>query len=333
MRFPILDEVIRGDTTDIYFRNTKHVLGQLGLDPEVGIKIFCREEGTFCGIKQVLQLLEDIHFEGSVSSLVEGDLISKGESVLEIYCNYSQFCIYETAILGILASSTGWATAARRIVNAARHKPVVCFGSRHIHPNVSSIMDWCAIVGGCVSSSSPLGADLAGTTPSGTMPHSFVLIVGDTVEAFRAYNKHMDWKSPRIVLVDTFKDEAEETLRLARTNLVSSAPMRLDGIRLDTPSDRGGVTLPLVWEIRERLDLDGFSDVKITVSGGFNEEKIRMFEAGNAPVDAYGVGSSISGAKPIDFTADLREIDGKPIAKRGRVPGHMGENDRLRKVL
>jgi|GEM_PF-2517132 nicotinic acid phosphoribosyltransferase len=38
-------------------------------------------------------------------------------------------------------------------------------------------------------------------------------------------------------------------------------------------------------------------------------------------VDTFAVGSYISGAKPIDFTADLHEIDGKPIAKHGRTPG------------
>ncbi len=43
------------------------------------------------------------------------------------------------------------------------------------------------------------------------------------------------------------------------------------------------------------------------------------------------MGSYISGAAPIDFTADIKEIDGRPIAKRGRIPGRT-PSPRLRPV-
>ena len=61
-------------------------------------------------------------------------------------------------------------------------------------------------------------------------------------------------------------------------------------------------------------------------------ERIRQFVEAGAPVDAFGVGSYISGAKPIDFTADLHEIEGKPIAKRGRIPG-ITPNPRLKRII
>jgi nicotinate phosphoribosyltransferase len=51
-----------------------------------------------------------------------------------------------------------------------------------------------------------------------------------------------------------------------------------------------------------------------------------------APVDGFGVGSYITSAKPIDFTADLHEIEGKPVAKRGRIPG-ITPNPRLKRVM
>ena len=58
-------------------------------------------------------------------------------------------------------------------------------------------------------------------------------------------------------------------------------------------------------------------DVKIVVSGGFNAERIRAFEAAHVPVDAYGVGSAlIRGSN--DFTADVVLVDGRPCAKVGR---------------
>ena len=73
--------------------------------------------------------------------------------------------------------------------------------------------------------------------------------------------------------------------------------------------------------MRARLDLEGFEHVRIVVSGGLSPERIAYFKEAEAPVDSYAVGSYISGATPIDFTGDIKEIDGRPIAKRGRIPG------------
>ena len=132
---------------------------------------------------------------------------------------------------------------------------------------------------------------------------------------------------PRISLVDTFKDEAEESLRVAR-----ELGDRLNGVRLDTPGERGRVTVDLVKEVRARLDLAGFSKVRIIVSGGLDQERIRHFIDTGAPVDGFGVGSYISGARPIDFTADIHEVEGRPIAKRGRIPG-ITTNPRLKRIM
>jgi nicotinate phosphoribosyltransferase len=236
------------------------------------------------------------------------------------------FGLYETAILGMLAQSTGWATAARQCVEAAAPEPVISFGARHVHPDITDVLDYAAIVGGCVGASTPAGARLAGLSPTGTMPHSLVLIFGDTVAAADAFDRDLEPEVPRIVLVDTFKDEAEESLRVAE-----ALGERLYGIRLDTPTERGRVTPDLVHEVRARLDQAGHGQVRIVVSGGLTPERIGYFKAAGAPVDSYAVGSYISGATPIDFTGDIKEIDGRPIAKRGRIPG-LTPSPRLRPV-
>jgi nicotinate phosphoribosyltransferase len=80
------------------------------------------------------------------------------------------------------------------------------------------------------------------------------------------------------------------------------------------------------------LDQAGFKHIRIFVSGGIDPERISHFIESGVPVDGFGVGSYISGAKPIDFTADLHAIEGKPIAKRGRTPG-ITPNPRLKRVL
>jgi nicotinate phosphoribosyltransferase len=151
--------------------------------------------------------------------------------------------------------------------------------------------------------------------------------MGDTVKATLAFDRHMPPEISRVSLVDTFKDEAEESLRVAQ-----ALGDRLKSVRLDTPGERGRVTPDLVKEVRARLDLAGFNKVGILVSGGLNPERITHFLESGAPVDGFGVGSYISGAAPVDFTADLHEVEGKPVAKRGRIPG-ITPNPRLKRVL
>ena len=78
-----------------------------------------------------------------------------------------------------------------------------------------------------------------------------------------------------------------------------------------------GVVPELVAMVRDALDREGFTHVKIVVSGGFDSERIAKFERSGSPVDAYGVGSSLMRGE-YDFTADVVLLDGKPCAKVGR---------------
>jgi nicotinate phosphoribosyltransferase len=78
-----------------------------------------------------------------------------------------------------------------------------------------------------------------------------------------------------------------------------------------------GVNPELVNHVRSELDSFGHEDVKIIVSGGFNEAKIREFERLRLPVDAYGVGASLIHGD-YAFTADIVTVNGKPQSKVGR---------------
>lgn len=325
-------EILSGESSDVYFSRAEEILSRESLDPVVVMEVFGRRDAVLCGIDEAKVLLADVlsangHAdESTVEALADGDAISPKEVVLRIRARYRAFGLFETALLGIMAQSTGWATAARECVAAAAPDPVISFGARHVHPEISDTLDYAAIVGGCVGASTSAGARLAGLAPTGTMPHSLVLIFGDTVKAAEAFDRHMPPDVPRIVLVDTFHDEAEEALRVAH-----ALGDRLYGVRLDTPMERGRVTPDLVREVRARLDQEGYGHVRIIVSGGLNPERITFFKGERAPVDSYAVGSYIAGAKPIDFTGDLKEIDGHPIAKRGRIPG-LTDSPRLQRL-
>ncbi len=328
-KFEPAEAVLSGETADVYFARTIEILRREGIDPMATMEVFASRAGVFCGIDEVKALLSRVLPEGKreVWALAEGETMAAKEVVLRITAPYQSYGMYETAIDGILAHCSGWATAARECVEAARGIPVVSFGARHVYPSVVGIMDYAAVVGGCAGCSSIAGAKLAGIEPAGTIPHALILIIGDTVKATLAFDKHMPAGVPRVSLVDTFKDEAEESLLVAK-----ALGEKLDAVRLDTPPERGRVTPGLVREVRARLDLAGFKKVKIFASGGIDVERIKQFVAEGAPVDGFGVGSYISGARPIDFTADLHEVAGKPIAKRGRVPG-ITPNPRLKRIL
>ncbi len=307
------EEIIKGVTSDLYFVRTRELLSHAGREStSVVAEIFTTRSGILCGTEEALRLLQGKKV--SLWAVPEGEEIKAKDVVMRIDGSYDEFAMYETSLLGILASSSGWATAAWECKKAAGDKPVFCFGARHLHPAVAPVMERASVIGGIDNCSCILGAKLLGREPIGTVPHAAVLIMGDTVETALLYDQVMPEGSPRIILVDTFKDEAEETLRVAE-----ALGSRLDGVRLDTPGERGGVTPGLVQEVRARLDQQGFSHVQIFVSGGVNPERIAVLSEAGA--DAFGVGSFISAAHPLDMTMDLKEIEGRSLAKRGRIPG------------
>ncbi len=327
--FEIRRPVLVGDTADIYLQRTQTILRNEGVNPVVTMEFRPERDGVFCGLSEVQALLTRILPEtgSEVWAIAEGETVEAKEVPLRVKAPYGSIGMYETAICGILASCTGWATAARECVEAAGEVPVFALGARHVHPNVAANLDYASVTGGCVSCTTIQGARLAGVTPAGNMPHALVLLMDDTVMAMEAFDRHMPQEVPRVALVDTFKDEAEESLNVAR-----ALREKLRGIRLDTPIERGGVTVDLVNEVRSRLDQGDFRHVEIMVTGGFSAGRIREFVEAETPVDSFGVGAYIASSPPNPFTADIHEIEGRAVAKRGRTPG-VTQNANLDRVM
>lgn len=320
------DELLAGWTTDIYFLKTRDVLRAAGLlETPVVAEVFTRKSGLFAGLEEVLRLFRTLPNPPEVEAIKEGSFFEAKEVVMRIKGTYESFGLYETVLLGMLASSTGWATAARECVDAADGRDVLCFGARHVHPAVAPVMERAAKIAGCSAMSCILAAKLCGEEPKGTIPHAAILLVGDTVKLAKLYDAQIPAEEPRIVLVDTFKDEAEETMRV-----VECLGDKLSGIRLDTPGERGGVTPDLVREIRWRLDKAGCEKVQVIATGGITPDRIRLMNEAGANV--YGVGSYITHGASRDMTMDIKMVDGRPLAKRGRLPGIV-PNPKLERVL
>jgi len=319
------EEIQKAETSDVYFERTKEILEKEGLSnihvtAEITTGSLPKnwEYGILAGVEEASHLLEGLNVR--VRSFPEGTLFrpvdSSGvrEPVMVIEGRYLDFCLYETPLLGLLCQASGIATMASRVRRAAGTKTVFSFGIRRAHPALAPMIDRACYIGGFDAVSSMIGAKLLSKNPTGTMPHSLIIAIGDQVRAWKSFDKYMPKDVPRIALVDTYYDEKTEAIMAAE-----ALGKALYGVRLDTPSSRRGNFPEIVKEVRWELDSRGFKDVKIFVSGGLDDESVRVLSATGA--DGFGVGTSVSNAPSVDFAMDIVEKEGKSVAKRGKLGG------------
>jgi len=308
------EEIKSGMATDVYFLRTEEILEKKGINPQVVAEVTASSLdgwGVLCGLEDVSKLLEGLPID--VYSMDEGCVFYEREPVLRIEGQYLDFARYETSILGFLCQESGIATKAAKIKYAARDKNVISFGTRRQHPALAAVVERSAMIGGMDGISNVSGGKMIGIEPAGTIPHALIIAMGDQREAWKAFDELMPAGVPRTMLVDTYYDEKTEAIAAADT-----LKERLDAVRLDTPSSRKGNFKEIIREVRWELDIRGYEDVGIFVSGGMDEEDI--YELRDL-VDGFGVGSCVAGAKPIDLALDIVEMDGIPCAKRGKYGG------------
>jgi nicotinate phosphoribosyltransferase len=305
------------------------------------MQVFQKRESVLGGIDEavaVLKLCTD--WEAlEVHALYEGDQISPMETVMTIEGDYSLFAHLETVYLGCLARRSLIMRNVHAVVEAAHGKPILFFPARHDHWLVQTGDGWAAHVAGAIGVSTDAQASWWGGRGVGTVPHGLIAAFGgDTVAASRAFAERFGDEMNVTVLVDFENDSVRTALEVAE-----ALGDKLWGVRLDTSErmvDRAlwdrmgefrptGVNPELVRLVRDALDDGGHQRVQIVVSGGFDSVKIRQFEQLGAPVDAYGVGSSLVRGEN-DFTADVVRLEGRPTAKAGR---RFNPNSRLERVV
>ena len=317
-------DVRSGYTMDVYFERTKRILEERGLGDT---KVWAEFTGSvlpdkwpwavFCGLEEVLRLTEGMPID--ISSVPEGTIFTARSQnsvripLMSIYGAYTDFGITETSILGMLCQPSGIATKAARIKIAAKGKTVFAFGNRRMHPAISGVIDRSAYIGGCDAVSSRMGGEIIGKEPLGTTPHALMLMMGSNEVAFKAFDEIIEPGVPRIMLIDTFSDERTGAMDACK------AVKDLKGVRLDTPGSRRGNFKELINEVRWELDMNGYKDVGIIVSGGLDEGTVA--EIADTCVTGFGVGTSISNAPTMDLSMDLVEKDGVPLSKRGKFGG------------
>jgi nicotinate phosphoribosyltransferase len=140
-----------------------------------------------------------------------------------------------------------------------------------------------------------------------------MLMMGSDEAAFKAFDETIEKNVPRIMLIDTFSDEREASIKACE--IIKD----LKGVRMDTPSSRRGSFKEIIQEVRWELDSKGYKDVKIIASGGLDENSIRDLMVSG--VSGFGVGTSISNAPTLDISMDLVCKNGSSISKKGKFGG------------
>jgi len=347
-----VDRLRAGYYSDAYFNYTKEVLERDQLHRSVVMQVFQKQAGAVLGgVDEAIAILklcagrfadpdaQERWIDGwpqlRVRALYDGDEAGSWETVMTIEGDYSLFAHLETVYLGVLSRRTLISTNVRRVVQAAAGKPILFFPARFDHYRVQTGDGYAAQVAGAIGVSTDAQASWWGGRGIGTVPHGLIAACnGDTVEASRRFADRFYPDVNVVALVDFDNDCVGTSLACAR-----ALGERLWGVRLDTSEtmvDRSlwdcmgrfrptGVNPELVQAVRSALDAEGFTGVRIVVSGGFDAARISDFERAGVAADAYGVGSSLLRGNT-DFTADVVMVDGRPCAKAGRG---LRENPRL----
>jgi nicotinate phosphoribosyltransferase len=325
-----VEKMKAGYYTDAYFNFARETLLGDGRRPRVLMQVFQKHHSVLGGMDEAIAILKlcSHDWEGvEVHALYDGDPIEPWETVMTIEGDYTLFAHLETVYLGTLARRTLVSTNVRRVVEAAHGKPILYFPARHDHHLVQTGDGYAAHVAGAIGVSTDAQSSWWGGRGTGTVPHALIACYGG--DTALAGSKFAEWAPPEmnvVVLVDYDNDSVRTAVQAAR-----ALGERLWGVRLDTSRqlvdrslwdelgdfDPRGVNERLVWKVRQALDEEGFSRVRIVVSGGFDVERIRAFEQAGVPVDAYGVGSALIRGEN-DFTSDVVMVDGREVAKVGR---------------
>ncbi len=310
-------DIIDGKITDVYFERTLKILKAKGINPVVKAEFIAKSLpdnwpwGIFAGLEEAMYLMKRLPIK--VRAMKEGTIFYPYEPVMEIEGKYQDFCVYETAILGLICQASGIATKAARFKKLAGDKLVISFGARRMHPILAPMIERNAYIGGCDGVAVIKSGEIIGEDPMGTIPHALIICVGTTVDAIKAFDEVIEPKFKRVALIDTFLDEKFECL-----NVAEAMGKKLFAVRFDTPSSRRGDFYRILEECKWELDLRGYKDIRFYVSGGIKEDDIPVL---NPVVDGYGIGTSISNAPVVDYAMDIMEKDGKPLAKRGKWSG------------
>jgi len=257
--------------------------------------------------------LADLRFTGDVHAMPEGTVFFPNEPVLRVTAPMPEAQLLETRVLNLIHYETLVASKAARAVLAAPGKTLVDFGLRRAHGAEAGMLAAraCYLAGFAGTATALAGAQF-GIPVFGTMAHSFVQAHDDEAQAFADFATA--FPANAVLLIDTYDtlEGARKAVAVARRLAARGIAVR--GVRLDS-----GDLAALAREVRAELDRGGLADATIFASGNLDETRVRDLVAQGAPIDGFGVGTSLvtsSDAPYLDAVYKLQEYAGQPRRKR-----------------
>jgi nicotinate phosphoribosyltransferase len=263
-----------------------------------------------------LDQLVDFHFTGDVHAAPEGAIVFENEPILRVTAPLPEAQLVESRLINILHFQTLIASKAARAVLAAPGKLLVDFGMRRAHGAEAAVMAARAsYLAGFHGTATTLAGRLWDIPLYGTMAHSFVQAHDSEPAAFEAFAR----AHPKglVLLIDTYDTEQAAREIVALAPRLAAAGIAIQGVRIDS-----GDLIVLSRRVRAILDAGGLQAVTIFASGGLDEHDLARFAQAGAPIDGYGVGTSLttsSDAPALDCAYKLQEYAG--LARRKRSPG------------
>jgi nicotinate phosphoribosyltransferase len=286
--------------------------------------------------KTLLDHLAEFRFIGDVHAMPEGTVFFADEPILRVTAPLPQAQLVETRVMNILHYQSLIASKAARMMLAARGKLLVDFGLRRAHGSEAGVMAARAsYLVGFAGTATVLAEKLYGIPTFGTMAHSFVEAHDDESTAFENFSRSRPQNLT--LLIDTYDTEA------GASKVVALAPrLKADGITIRSVRLDSGDLIALSNSVRHILDDGGLADVSIFASGGLDEDAIAEIVESGAPIDGFGIGTSLttsSDVPALDCAYKLQEYAGLGRRKhslgkatwpgRKQVWRHVGPDGRI----
>ena len=257
--------------------------------------------------------LSRLRFAGDVHAMPEGTVFFPNEPILRVTAPLPEAQLVESRLLNLLHFQTLVAAKAARCSLAAPGKLLVDFGFRRAHGAEAGVLAArAAYVAGFSGTATVQAGRAFGIPLYGTMAHSFVQAHDDEARAFERFAAcHPPGTT---LLIDTYDTEAAARKVVALSGRWHERGIRVGGVRLDS-----GDLSALAAAVRVILDEGGLRKATIFASGNLDEYRLRELVAGGAPIDGFGVGSSLvtsADAPFLDAVYKLQEYAGQARRKR-----------------
>ena len=259
-----------------------------------------------------LDYLADFRFTGDLHAMPEGTVFFPEEPIARITAPLPEAQLLETRLINLLHFQTVIASKAARLVLAAGGRALIDFGLRRAHGAEAGLLAARAsYLAGFAASATTPAEWLYGVPITGTMAHSFIQAHDDELAAFKAFARSRP--DNVVLLLDTYDTAAAAHTVVRLAPVLADEGIEIRGVRLDSGDLAQEARL-----VRRILDRGGLTSVQIFASGGVDEGLLQRHVSENAPIDGYGIGTSLTtsvDAPALDCAYKLQEYAGRPRRK------------------